>query len=169
MKLRPFRLWLYRLLVHNLPETRCFGLKVFLLRWTGAVIGNNVRINSSAVFLGNGKLTIGDDVWIGAGDFIGPVAPAEIKIGSHCDLGPQVMLITGSHEIDPVGEHIGGRGRSDSVFIGDGCWLGARATILPGVELTKKTLVAAGAVVTKSVSEAQSLVAGIPAEKKKAL
>ena len=138
-----------------------------LLRWCGAKVGKDVRINSSAVFSGNGTLSIGDDVWIGAGDVISPVAPASITIGIHVDLGPEVMIITGSHEIDLVGEHIGGKGTSASVTIGDGCWLGARATILPGVVLAKKTLVAAGAVVTKPVETPCSLVAGVPANVRK--
>ena len=140
-----------------------------LLRWAGAQIGKNVRINSSAVFEGNGELVIGDDVWIGARDVICPTAPARIVIGNHVDLGPEVMMLTGSHEIDLDGEHIGGKGKSAPVAIGNGCWLGARAMILPGVTLAEKTLVAAGAVVTKSADVPCSLVAGVPAVVKKKL
>ena len=53
-------LWIYSLIVHLLPETRCFGLKAFLLRRCGARIGRNVRINSSVRILGTGRLEIGD-------------------------------------------------------------------------------------------------------------
>ena len=49
-----------------------------MLRWCGAKIGKNVRINSSAIFLGDGGLIIGDDVWIGAGCRIMPVGNAHI-------------------------------------------------------------------------------------------
>ena len=167
--IKPFRIWIYKLLTWWLPETRCFGWKRMLLRWSGVEVGKNVRINSSAVFSGNGELVIGDDVWIGAGDVISPIAPASITIGSHIDLGPGVMILTGSHEIDPEGEHIGGKGTASSVTIGNGCWLGARGMILPGVTLAEKTLVAAGAVVTKSVEERGELIAGIPAVLKKKL
>lgn len=165
--MKPFRLWLYRLLTCWMPETRLFGLKVALLRWCGAKVGKNVCINSSAVFVGNGRLSIGDDVWIGAGDLISSIAPVEIVLGSHIDLGPQVMILTGSHEIDSDGEHIGGKGMEARVEIGDGCWLGARSTILPGVELPRKTLVAAGAVVTRTITGECCLLAGVPAEVKK--
>ncbi len=167
--MKPFRLWIYRLLTWWLPETRCFGWKMLLLRWAGATVGKNVRINSSAVFNGNGDLCIGDDVWIGAASVIMPIAPARVAIGSHVDIGPGVMILTGSHEIDPDGLHIGGRGTAKSVTLGDGCWLGARATILPGVSLAEKTLVAAGAVIAKSVDVPCSLVAGVPAVMKKQL
>lgn len=167
--MKPFRLWLYGLVVRLLPETRGFALKVALLRWCGATIGRNVRINSSAVFLGTGRLILGDDVWIGPGGFLSPVGEAEIRIGSHVDLGPQVMILTGSHRIEPEGDHIGGVGTAVSVIIGNGSWLGARATILPGVLLAEKTVVAAGAVVTASVMEPKTLVAGVPACRKRTL
>ena len=167
--MKPFRLWIYRLLTWWLPETRCFGWKRFLVRWAGAKIGKNVRINSSVVFSGNGELVIGDDVWVGPGNMISPVAPARVVVGSHVDLGPGVMILTGSHEVDPAGAHIGGRGMVASVTVGDGCWVGARAIILPGVSLADKTLVAAGAVVTKSVKDSCLLLAGVPAEVKKKL
>ena len=167
--MKPFRLWIYRLLTWWLPETRCFGWKRFLLRWAGATVGKNVHVNSSAIFSGNGDLSICDDVWIGAGCRISPVGKSGIKIGAHCDFGPEVIVITGGHEIDPEGDHIGGKGKSESVAIGNGCWLGARCTILPGVTLADKTLVAAGAVVTKRVDAPCLLVAGVPAEVKKKL
>ena len=70
--MKPIRLWIYKLLTCWFPETRCFKLKVALLRWCGAIIGKNVRVNSSSIFLGNGGLIIGDDVWIGTRAIILP-------------------------------------------------------------------------------------------------
>ena len=52
---------------------------------------------------------------------------------------------------------------SKQVIIGEGCWIGEKAIILPGVELGKRCIVAAGAVVTKSFP-AYSLVGGVPAK-----
>lgn len=97
--MRPSRLWIYRLITALLPETRFFGLKVRLLRWCGAQIGSNVRINSSARFAGDGQLIIGDDVWIGPGNLLSAVGSATLTIGSHCDLAPQVTLLTGTHMV----------------------------------------------------------------------
>lgn len=166
--LSSIRMFVCQQIFRLLPETRCFGLKAALLRWCGATVGRNVRINSSASFSGIGRLVIGDDVWIGPGCYLSPVGDAEIKIGKHVDLGPQVMILTGSHRIEPEGDHIAGAGTAVSVTIGDGCWLGARSTILPGVSLAEKTLVAAGAVLSASVMEPKTLVAGVPARRKKA-
>jgi acetyltransferase-like isoleucine patch superfamily enzyme len=48
------------------------------------------------------------------------------------------------------------------VRIRSGAWIGARATILPGVTVGAGTIVAAGAVVAKSTPD-NVLVAGVPA------
>lgn len=163
----PFRLFIYNIVRRALPETRCFGFKVAMLRWCGARVGNDVRVNSSAMISGNGELEIGNDVWIGAKDLLMSTAPALIKIGSQCDLGPQVSIITGTHEINTGEGHIAGKGKSVSVEINDGCWIGARSIILPGVVLPNRTLVAAGSVVVKSITESNALLAGCPAIVKK--
>jgi acetyltransferase-like isoleucine patch superfamily enzyme len=48
------------------------------------------------------------------------------------------------------------------VTIGDGCWIGARAVILPGVTVGAGAIVAAGSIVTRSVAP-NHLVGGVPA------
>ena len=138
-----------------------------MLRWCGAKVGTNVRICSSAKFLGGGGIEIGDDVWIGSGDLICAVDNASVKIERRCDLGPGVMILTGSHKIDPCGTHIAGEGVHMDVEIGEGCWLGARSLILPGVKLASKTIVAAGAVVNITNNVCNALIAGVPAQYKK--
>ena len=49
-----------------------------------------------------------------------------------------------------------------TVVIGNRCWIGAKAVILKGVRLGDGCVVAAGAVVTRSVDPGQ-VVAGVPA------
>ena len=165
--MKSYRLWIYAIICRILPETRFFEVKTALLRWCGAKIGKNVRISSSARFFGNGELIIGNDVWIGTDNVIHSVSRANIRIGNCCDLGPGVMILTGSHQIDPDGTHIAGKGTFANVEIADGCWLGARSLILPGVNLRENTVVAAGAVMNKSSMEKKCLYAGVPAEIKK--
>lgn len=158
------KLWIYSIVVRFLPETRFFGIKVALLRWCGAVVGKNVRVNSRARFCGTSSLTIGDDVWLGA--FTSISASAPVVIGSHVDM--DAIITTGGHKIDPVGSHVAGEGRSAAVVIGDGCWLCIRSMILSGVTVGANSVVAAGAVVTKDVPS-RVLVAGVPARVKKAI
>ena len=162
--MRPSRLYLYRLVTNLLPETRFFKLKAVLLRWCGAKIGSNVRINSSAIIQGNGSLEIGNDVWIGPCVHIMTGAGAAVSIGSCVDIAPHVYIGTGSHEIAVDGCRAAGTGFNKSITIGNGVWLCARVVVLPGVSVGGMAVVAAGAVVAHDV-QAHAVSGGVPCRK----
>lgn len=148
-------------IIHCLPESRCFRLKRILLRLSGVSVGDNVRIASSVRILGYGALSIGDDTWIGHEVLI--VCTSRIDIGSYVDIAPRVYIGNGTHEIGINSNHIASKGFSKDVKIGDGSWLCANSTILPGVTIGKKCVVAAGAVVTKSFED-MIIIGGVPAK-----
>jgi acetyltransferase-like isoleucine patch superfamily enzyme len=101
-------------------------------------IGKNVFINHACSFLDLGGITIEDDVLI----------------------GPRVNLITENHPVDPAKrKHLDLK----SILIKRNAWIGAGATILPGVTVGENSIVAAGAVVNKDVPD-NSIVGGIPAK-----
>ncbi|MCS3528909.1 DapH/DapD/GlmU-related protein [Chryseobacterium sp. JUb7] len=101
-------------------------------------IGKNVFINFDCTFLDLGGITIEDDVLI----------------------GPKVSLITENHPLDPnLRKGLIGK----SIHIKNNAWIGANATILPGVTIGENAVVAAGAVVTKNVPD-HAIVGGIPAK-----
>jgi acetyltransferase-like isoleucine patch superfamily enzyme len=101
-------------------------------------IGRNVFINHACSFLDLGGITIEDDVLI----------------------GPRVNLTTENHPIDPSKrKFLDVR----SIIIRKGAWIGAGATILPGVTVGVNSVVAAGAVVTKDVPD-NTIVGGVPAK-----
>lgn len=150
-----------------LPETRFFGLKRGLWRLAGAEVGDGVRICSSVTILGAGELRIGPNTWIGPHVLL--CASTCIEIGRDCDLAPRVYIGDGTHEITPDAARIAGIDTTRPVRIGDGCWLCANSTILPGVEIGRKCVVAAGSVVTRGIAEDGILIAGVPAERKKKL
>lgn len=152
---------IYRGATKIIPETKGFALKRWLLRRAGAKVGNNVRICSSAFIGGCGQLTIDNDTWIGHKSTI--IASSKIIIGKRVDIAPGVLITTGTHEIDFNGNRVAGPGVSKAVTIGDGCWICANSTILPGVTVGDMSLVAAGAVITKNV-EPYSVVGGVPAK-----
>jgi maltose O-acetyltransferase len=81
-----------------------------------------------------------------------------LSIGANTSISPEVHIITGDH--DPQSPIFAGRARSTS--IGDRVFIGSRAVILPGVNIGDGAVVAAGAVVTKSVRPF-AIVAGVPA------
>jgi len=101
-------------------------------------IGKNVFINFDCTLLALGGITIEDDVLI----------------------GPKVSLITESHPLDPE-QRKGLIGKP--IHIKKNVWIGANATILPGVTIGENAVVAAGAVVSKDVPD-NTIVGGIPAK-----
>lgn len=159
-------LFLIKILLFFIPETRFFSFKRVLYRMAGAGIGKNVRICSSVKILGNGKLTVGDNTWIGHETLI--ICSSRVTIGSNVDIAPRVYIGTGTHEISLDSPGIAGEGVSKDVIIGSGCWMGVGSVILPGVELGSKCLVAAGAVVSKSY-ESNVMLGGVPAKMIKVL
>lgn len=144
-----FLLYIYSLIVFFVPDTRCFVLKRFLLRLAGAKIGKNVKICSTAHFLGNKRLEIGDNTWIGHYALI--ICSEDVFIGANCDIAPNVFIGTGTHVIDVNSPNIAGNGVSLPIKIGDGSWLCANCTILPGSTIGNKCIIAAGAVVKGDV------------------
>lgn len=80
-----------------------------------------------------------------------------IEIGSDTIFAPGVKIISTNHDISTYSST-----RNPPIRIGNHCWLGANAVILPGVQLGDNVIVAAGAVVTKSFSS-NVILAGVPA------
>lgn len=155
------RLFLIRFVFNLLPETRFFWLKRVLLRWCGARIGKNVRINSSTIFSGVGCLEIGDNSWIGPRCFI--YASSNIIIGSDVNIAPCCVILNGSHKIDFEGPSIAGDGIADDVVINDGCWVCTNSTILGTSVIGKKSIVAACSC-TKGKYPDNSLIKGVIAK-----
>lgn len=100
-------------------------------------LGKHVFINHACSFLDMGGITLEDQVLI----------------------GPRVNLVTENHPLDPSTR------RSmicQPILIKRNAWIGAGATILPGVTIGENAVVAAGAVVNKDVPD-NVVVAGVPA------
>lgn len=100
-------------------------------------LGKNVFINHDCTFLDLGGIIIEDDVMI----------------------APKVSLISESHPLHPSERKALVLGK---VHIKKNAWIGAGATILPGVTVGENAVVAAGAVVSKDVPD-NTVVAGVPA------
>lgn len=90
---------------------------------------------------------------------------ALITLGHGTYIGPNVGIITANHELGDLSSHSEGL----DVVIGNSCWLGMNSVIMPGVVLGDKTIVAAGAVVTKSFPAGRCVIGGVPARLIKAL
>lgn len=159
--------YLTNLIFPLIPESRGYAFKRRMLRLAGAKIGADVKISSSLKIFGSGQLVIGDNTWLGYQTVI--VCSSKVEIGANVDIAPQVYIGTGTHIVDSTANHVAAKNISKDVIIGNGCWICTNATILPGVELGEKCVVAAGAVVNKSFYENKILLAGVPAIKKKTI
>ena len=131
----------------------------FILKIMGTKLGINVAFYGGAEVRNPKGLTIGYGTSIGHDAILD--ARSGLDIGNNVNLSSQVMIWTLQH--DHRCPHFGCSG--GKVTICDYAWLGPRTIILPGVTIGEGAVVAAGAVVTKSI-EAYTVVAGIPAIKK---
>ncbi len=87
-----------------------------------------------------------------------------IEIGDFTQIAPNVAIVSANHDVYDSRKHVLAK-----VKIGKYCWIGANASIMPGVELGDWTIVGAGAVVTKSFPEGYCVIGGVPAKKIKDL
>lgn len=83
-----------------------------------------------------------------------------ITIGRGTYIAPNVGIITSNHVVGDLDSHE----PPQSVTIGEECWIGMNAVILPGVKLGSRTVVAAGAVVTTGFPSGYCVVGGVPAK-----
>ena len=119
-------------------------------------IGKNVVIRSGTYLFADprddaGEIIIEDDVLLGSG--------VHIYVNKHRFVDTDIPIMFQGYP-DPR--------KSDTVILRRGCWIGANATILPGVVIGETSVVAATAVVTQSHGD-RVLVAGVPARVIKSL
>ena len=138
-------------------------------RWieigSGTMIGLHVSLSAGMVpgqDLGAAAvLRIGDRCIIGRGSHI--VAHHSIEIGDDVFTGPYVYITDQNHGYEDPDVPIGRQWPSNTaVRIGAGSWLGAGVIVLPGADIGRNVVVAAGAVVRGVVPD-RCVIAGVPA------
>lgn len=126
-------------LIPGLPETSSINPPFHCDHGNGIRIGHHTFLNYDCLMLDG----------------------AMISIGNHCKIGPRCQFFTPQHPIDwqermqPVETCL-------PITIGDNCWLGGGVTVLPGVTIGPRCIIAAGSVVVHDIP-ADSLAAGNPA------
>ncbi len=99
--------------------------------------------------------------WINICSNIAKNEPHLISIGNNTTIGGEVEFVTHDNSISKVIP-----GTTDlygKIYIGSNCFIGARSVILYGVTIADNVIVAAGSVVTRSITESRVIVAGNPA------
>lgn len=154
------RSWLFVSLTAWLPPPTFARARARLVRWAGVPVGKGTIIGGRLHLTGDPRLLrIGSKCFLNTGVHID--LSAAVSIGDGVALAQDVLVLTNTHEIGGP-THRAGVLRDAPVAIGNGCWVGARAVILPGVTVGAGSIVAAGAVVTNDVPP-DSLVGGVPA------
>jgi maltose O-acetyltransferase len=115
-----------------------------------AARGQGVQIMDGCRFQEPGRIRLGDFVYIGCDAYF--AGHGGLTVGSNVAIGQHVSIYTSTHnyqsrEYIPYDQVL----LCEPVSIGDHCWIGARALILPGVEISEGAVIGAGSVVTKSI------------------
>jgi maltose O-acetyltransferase len=151
------------LIVRFLPHLAFPQLRTLLYRLAGITIGPQTLIAGALHLIGPGRierrLRIGARCYLTTPLFID--LTADVWIGDRVGIGHHCVLITSGHEIGPPEQRMGAA-HPRPIAIGDGAWIGARVTILPGVRIGPGAVVGAGSLVTSDIP-ANALALGVPA------
>lgn len=144
----------------KINHSRCLKVK------SGLQIGKDSKILLITAHIGRlypTEVIIGENVCIG--DRFSMCCAGTITIGRRCLIASDVLITSENHGLnfEEAGSFAMTPLQYKPVSIGEGCWIGEKATILPGVSLGDHCVVAAGAVVTKSFPAA-TMLAGVPAK-----
>ena len=140
-----------------------------IIRKSFAEYGHNIRIPAGCTFSGLENISVGDNVFFGSNTRV-LTTKAKLIIGSHVMFGPGVTIVTGNHRTDILGKYMCAITDADKrpeddqdVIIEDDVWIGSNAIILKGVTIGHGSVIAAGAIVTKSFPP-YSIIGGAPAK-----
>ena len=120
-----------------------------MLKKLFAEVGENCYIESPYFAnWGGHHVHLGSNIYANAG--LKLVDDTHIYIGDCTMLGPNVVIATAGHPIDP---ELRSRGLQYNlpVHIGRNCWLGAGVIVMPGVTIGDNTVIGAGSIVTKDI------------------
>lgn len=158
-------LMIWNVLVNSLGKSyiisnkaRYFLYKLAGMRTKSSNIRAGVIFRGKSVFIGKGVL-INNNCFIDAYE--------KVVIGDNTSVAFNVLICTSSHEIGKETKRAG-ESKRKQVIIGSGCWIGANATILPGVRIGDGCVIGAGSVVIRDC-EPNTLYTGVPAKKVKVL
>jgi putative colanic acid biosynthesis acetyltransferase WcaF len=136
------------------------ALRVILLRWFGAEIGNGVVIKPRVRVKYPWKLKVGSHTWIGEDVWIDNLG--EVSIGDNCCLSQGAMLLCGNHnyKLSTFDLMVG------DIIIEDGVWIGAKSVVCPGVICRSHSVLSVGSMASTTL-DSYGIYRGNPAVKLK--
>lgn len=130
-----------------------------LLRRAGIDAGTT-QIEAGCFFFSD-QIEFGDYGWVNHRCYFD--TRERVTVGDRVAFGMEVMVCTSTHGAGDRNRRAGPY-TAAPVVIGDGCWIGARALLLPGVTVGDGCVVAAGAVVREDCAP-NGLYGGVPARR----
>jgi acetyltransferase-like isoleucine patch superfamily enzyme len=134
----------------------------------GIHLGRNFKLGAFSRVIASGTLSdlgkgirIGDNVGIGEFAYIGGAGGVEIGhdtiVGQYFSVHPENHVFS-DPEVPIRDQGVTRKG----IKVGQGCWIGARVTLIDGVSIGNNCVIAAGSVVTKSFPD-KTVIGGVPA------
>ncbi|MFL0161732.1 WcaF family extracellular polysaccharide biosynthesis acetyltransferase [Aquirufa salirivi] len=121
-------------------------LKVSILRYFGAKVGQHVVIKPWVKIKFPWKLTLGDYVWLGEEAWIDNIS--EIIIGNHVCISQGALLLTGNHDYKKSSFDL----MTQGIKVEDGVWIGAKSIVSGGVILKSHSVLTVGSFTSKDLA-----------------
>ena len=141
------------------------GDQVSLIVEPGATLSiadNSFIGESCCIKCFGGNISIGQDVSINSKSFINGCGG--VSIGDNTRIGTQSIIIASNHKFDDPDILVKDQITKQGVSLGENIWLGARVTVLDGVEIPDNSVIGACSLVSKTLAE-PGIYVGIPARK----
>jgi putative colanic acid biosynthesis acetyltransferase WcaF len=148
----------YRLLFAPTPRV-AHGWRRLLLRLFGAEIGTGVHVYPHVKIWAPWNLSIGD--FAGVADGVNLYSIERISLGERSVVSQGAQLCTGSHDFNDPSFQL----TAEPIEIGPDVWICSEAFVCPGVRIAPGAVIGARSVVTRSLSGAWTVYAGMPARK----
>ena len=162
---------LYYSIGKHLPASYCIGggmslkFRYLLCRGIFKKIEKNVNIEHGASFGKGLSIEIGDNSAIG----INCKVPNNIIIGNDVMMGPECLIFENrthkTSRTDIPMRRQGHYNKEGRTVIGDDVWIGQRTIIMPCLQISSHSIIAAGSVVTKNIMPEYTVVGGNPAQR----
>lgn len=151
---------IYMVFFHPLVFIRTIGKGIYIGRrstirgLSHITFGKNVRIGNDVriqTYQNSATLHLDDNVYMGNRNSF--LLGGNITIGNNTLMASDILVSSENHGMDPENDLPYGKQNliCKDVAIGEGCWIGEKVVILPGVTIGDKAIIGAGSVVTKNV------------------
>ena len=134
--------------IYNKTDDEEVNLRNDIMKKLFKKVGKNVWIEPDFRCEFGKNIIIEDDVYINFGCII--LDCAEVIIGSHTLIGPNVGLYPVNHSVDAE-ERINGGCIGKPINIGKNVWLGGDVKVLAGVSIGDNTIIGTGSIVTRDI------------------